>query len=834
MRKIKKGKSAYYKLLQFEAKESARSRRQLKLYRAAINGDWEAAKRINDDCEENIGILEISSKGDTALHIATAAKRIDFVKKLVKIMNENDLAKQNGFGMTAVYFAAASGKVELAQEMMKSNKQIAMIPSKNGSLPIEMAASVGHKEMVDYLYEETGHFLTEDNRKELFIRCIETGLYDVASQLLTDYPDLATARSAANNETALHVLARKHLKFSNLANQNQQGIIKKCFHLGAKIIETEKLKALQIVERIWKIVILSSDSQISKLIAEPRKLIFDAAERGNVEFLCILIREYPDILRKIDGTKNRYTIFHIAVKNRQADIFKLIYEIGSMMNLLFKFEDKEGNNILHLAAMLAPPDRLNIVSGAALQMQRELLWFKEVEKFIQPRYAEVRNEKGFTPGALFTKEHEGLREKGEKWMKETASYCMVVAALIATVAFAAAITAPGGNNQDTGFPVFLEKASFKIFAILDAISLVCSIASISTFLSILTSRYTEEDFLWVLPRKLRTGLVASPLEPHYIFSSYVYLVDQFQSSLFRFPFRAVDFNSHTSMKLELAQNDLPRENINMMEQHAEKQSIGDADLALTVTPLIEGHMIRLPEETRIRRLKLYRAARDGDWKAAKRIYHDCEEDIGGLELSENGNTALHVAAYKKQIDFVKELMKIMNENDLKKQNYIGMTALYVAALTGMVELAKEMMKNNKNIAMVRVHNDGILPIHIAALLGHKGMVDYLYQETGDSLTENDMVELFVCCIETSLYDVASELLTRNPNLATARGGYDKETALDVLARKNLKFSKFANQNQQGFIKKCFNLVSGTKALEPEKQKSASISRMHLENSYIVQ
>lgn len=48
------------------------------------------------------------------------------------------------------------------------------------------------------------------------------------------------------------------------------------------------------------------------------------------------------------------------------------------------------------------------------------------------------------------------------------------------------------------------------------------------------------------------------------------------------------------MKLELAQNDLPRENINMMEQHAEKQSIGDADLALTVTPLIEGHMIRLP------------------------------------------------------------------------------------------------------------------------------------------------------------------------------------------------------------------------------------------------
>ncbi|KAJ4702507.1 Ankyrin repeat family protein [Melia azedarach] len=157
--------------------------------------------------------------------------------------------------------------------------------------------------------------------------------------------------------------------------------------------------------------------------------------------------------------------------------------------------------------MLAPPNRLNIISGAALQMQRELLWFKEVEKRVLPRIIEARNKKGFTPRALFTKEHEGLRESGEKWMKDTATSCMVVAALIATVAFAAAFTIPGGNNQDTGFPFFLEKASFKIFAVLDAISLISSTASISTFLSILTSRYTEEDFLLVLPRKLRTGLV---------------------------------------------------------------------------------------------------------------------------------------------------------------------------------------------------------------------------------------------------------------------------------------------------------------------------------------
>lgn len=38
--------------------------------------------------------------------------------------------------------------------------------------------------------------------------------------------------------------------------------------------------------------------------------------------------------------------------------------------------DNLGNNILHLAAKKPKRDRLNFVSGAALQMQRELLWFK--------------------------------------------------------------------------------------------------------------------------------------------------------------------------------------------------------------------------------------------------------------------------------------------------------------------------------------------------------------------------------------------------------------------------------------------------------------------------
>ena len=52
--------------------------------------------------------------------------------------------------------------------------------------------------------------------------------------------------------------------------------------------------------------------------------------------------------------------------------------------------------------------------------------------------------------------HKELVDKGEKWMKEIATSCTVVGALIITIMFAAAITIPGGNDSNTGLPLFLN------------------------------------------------------------------------------------------------------------------------------------------------------------------------------------------------------------------------------------------------------------------------------------------------------------------------------------------------------------------------------------------
>ncbi|XP_043720534.1 ankyrin repeat-containing protein NPR4-like [Telopea speciosissima] len=169
--------------------------------------------------------------------------------------------------------------------------------------------------------------------------------------------------------------------------------------------------------------------------------------------------------------------------------------------------DNLENNILHLAGKSPPSSHEHgKVPGAALQMQRELQWFQEVEKIVPTFAREFPNSKGLKPREVFTEEHTKIVKEGEKWMKDTAGSCMVVATLIATITFAAAFTVPGGFNQDSGFPILLKQKLFFLFIISDALTLFSSSTSVLMFLSIYTSRYAEEDFLELLPKRLIIGL----------------------------------------------------------------------------------------------------------------------------------------------------------------------------------------------------------------------------------------------------------------------------------------------------------------------------------------
>ncbi|KAL7252741.1 hypothetical protein ACSBR1_007332 [Camellia fascicularis] len=249
-----------------------------------------------------------------------------------------------------------------------------------------------------------------------------------------------------------------------------------------------------------------------------------ATSAGIYEIVQEILKSYPDAISL--QNKKKHSIFHQAIVCRHEKVFNLVRQVGKSITVFLGQCDDSQNNALHLAGFLAPQEQLYRRAGAALQMQRELQWFKEVEKRALTQHKEKKNREGKTPAQIFTETHKDLIKDGEQWLKDTANASTIVAALIATVVFAAAITVPGGNNGD-GYPVFYKRASFLIFGISDAFALFSSMTSVLLFLSILTSHYGENDFLVIIPRRLIFGLITlflSILSTMIAFGATLYLV----------------------------------------------------------------------------------------------------------------------------------------------------------------------------------------------------------------------------------------------------------------------------------------------------------------------
>ncbi|KAF4390837.1 hypothetical protein G4B88_015727 [Cannabis sativa] len=393
----------------------------VRLYYAALSGDWNVVKDILKDHPQALNAA-ISNRQDTILHVAARANQAHVVKMMVNEMKDTiDLTLQDREGNTPFSLAVAAGASQVIEILRHQNSDLAITRGGHDLLPLYMACLFGHNAIA----------------------------LKLALLMLKDCAELSVAR---DNVPGMRVLIRKSHKQS---------------------------KALILVKELWKQILKDrSDSEIKDLIRGPTRLLLDAAEVGNHDFIVALICSYHDLLWECD--RERRTIFHIAVENRHDEIFRLIHEIGSIKSIIFAFKDSEGNNIFHL----------------------------EIEKMMDPSLREKKNNKNETASVIFSKAHANLLKEGESWMKKTAESCTIVAALIATVVFTVAFSVPGGNNSDTGLPIHIKHNAYTFFSLSNGIAMFSSSTSILMFLSILTSRYAESDFLRALPKRLIIGLTS--------------------------------------------------------------------------------------------------------------------------------------------------------------------------------------------------------------------------------------------------------------------------------------------------------------------------------------
>lgn len=145
---------------------------------------------------------------------------------------------------------------------------------------------------------------------------------------------------------------------------------------GIKQVQDAKLThklALELTKQAFKA--FSNVYNVKDYVSFQSNTITAAASSGIVKIVKTCLQMFP---YTIWLSADQQTILKVTVQHQQENILNLMHN----MVVYNKFtspqliDESTEDTILHLAAKLAPPAHLRIVPGVALQMQREVQWFK--------------------------------------------------------------------------------------------------------------------------------------------------------------------------------------------------------------------------------------------------------------------------------------------------------------------------------------------------------------------------------------------------------------------------------------------------------------------------
>ncbi|KAL3747116.1 hypothetical protein ACJRO7_015969 [Eucalyptus globulus] len=522
------------------------------LLEAAYKGDWEAAKLFfeRDSASKT---AKITSRFETALHIAALSAQDQFVENLVELLSQHSDALEmvDCVGRTALHYAVLSLRIRMVKALVTSKPKLTQLADNEGRVPLEVSAREAsmHKEIPWFLAKSTtddgpAHPFSSPSAIDFILDLTYAGHHDIVLYLVEQYPMLMTMISTKHEgKHILYLLAsmQSHFpsgtRFSVLealiykcipgdlnytpANKNSDPALQcltRSLWNAAKIlvpiikrVHEVKLRhkaATELAKQVCTKISVMKSTKIIQFLLED--LLDRAAGNGISEVvkLCIQL-----ISRHRGVSRHSKKLIILAVKRRQERTLSLFLKPNSTNELLLvRAPTPEDSKEMMIAAVEYAAEgyypnlsTLNNVAGAVFQMQRELQWFEAMESWIIPGMRNKYHE-GKTFWNIFVENHNTLLENAKKWVKDTANSCMIVSTLIVTVLFAAAFTVPGGNDDKTGVPLLLGKDSLLIFAISDALGLFSSMTAILLFLAILTSRYEAQDFLYSLPKKIIAGL----------------------------------------------------------------------------------------------------------------------------------------------------------------------------------------------------------------------------------------------------------------------------------------------------------------------------------------
>ncbi|WCJ32761.1 ankyrin repeat family protein [Euphorbia peplus] len=485
-----------------------------KIFKAVATGDVKYLKNLSQGEWDEFGQMK-SHHGNTILHIAVQYQKLLTARIIIKKC-KSLLHEQNFNGDTPLHLAVRN-KFFLGIRMVRlliqgdnERKRLVCIGNLKGDTALHEAVRSNNLKAVELLINEDEGLTCVNNNEgdsPIFI-AVDKSFYRIARHILKAAPTCSFAGRKDMN--VLHaVVIRSKQNFIRAVHKRSSSSISQADQFGWIPLHYAAYAGnIQVVELLLKID--KSETLLRMKDNEGMSALHIAAKGNQTYLIKKLTEKYPYTKEYVDN-KGR-TAFHVAAEDGKVNVVTY-FKRHSVFNDIINEGDINGNTPLHLAALhkkiavcnlLISHSRVDLkatnnvgLTAIDIIKSEDIISLKRLSKYVQ-----LQSLEHFVPREKITEDQESPKLQGIQYeetssihneivkaedhirkpkhapthYKELANINLIIATIVATVTFTAAVTVPGGYNSDSqdehaaGTAILTEKAAFQAFVIANSVA----------------------------------------------------------------------------------------------------------------------------------------------------------------------------------------------------------------------------------------------------------------------------------------------------------------------------------------------------------------------------
>ncbi|GAY55558.1 hypothetical protein CUMW_165090 [Citrus unshiu] len=458
-------------------------RNRSKIWQERENLSTKFIEEILEKCPSLL--LQVNAKGETPLHVAAKFGHSDIVRFLVeraKLPQHENEELESGVGAawqmirmanneknTALHEAACCENVDVVKILTKEDPDYPYSANNYGKTPLYMAAESSSSDMVLALLEKS----------------------------------TPVSHEGPNGKTALHAAAME-FRFADAALR--------------KLVEEKKKMIKETDQYGWTPIhyaayygnygmvnlLLEIDQSASNIANKDRKMtaLHLAAGRGHARTVETILSLSPDCYELVDN--KGWNFLHYAMVSFRVEQLTNLLENNPLARSLINEGDAMENTPLHVLAAVRPKE-FHAVMIKKTQANYDAVNKRNVSvrHIFSYGYPKLKEEiqklskdfgRGQYSNGVICKSELEYNDDTKDDYKDTRESHLVVAALIATVAFAAAFAIPGGYRSENGTAILRRNKAFQAFIVADSIAMVFSLSAVFTHFFLSLKIEATKDF----------------------------------------------------------------------------------------------------------------------------------------------------------------------------------------------------------------------------------------------------------------------------------------------------------------------------------------------------